>query len=148
MLLGYIEFWGCGNKCSGEISLPKADWGTWTQLSQGDTFLRSAYVVYDLDNQEISLGNTLFNVTDSTIREIGTGKSAVPDATGAASAVTAALASGTDTNRGNSPPVITGAVTGSPPSSPTGTKNTAPSLYPSFISILLLFTTLFISLVL
>jgi len=114
----------------------------------GDTFLRSAYVVYDLDNQEISLGNTLFNVTDSTIREIGTGKSAVPDATGAASAVTAALASGTDTIRGNSPPIITGAVTGSPPSSPTGTKNTAPSLYPSFISMLLLFTTLFISLVL
>ena len=30
----------------------------------GDTFLRSAYVVYDLDNAEISLANIHFNVTD------------------------------------------------------------------------------------
>lgn len=36
----------------------------------GDTFLRSAYVVYDLDNKQISLAQTVFNATDSNIVEI------------------------------------------------------------------------------
>ncbi|KAH0538745.1 hypothetical protein FGG08_004699 [Glutinoglossum americanum] len=48
----------------------------------GDTFLRSAYVVYDLDNNQISLAQTNFNSTQDNIKEIGTGPSAVPDATG------------------------------------------------------------------
>lgn len=30
----------------------------------GDTFLRSAYIVYDLDNAEVSLANVHFNVTN------------------------------------------------------------------------------------
>jgi len=47
----------------------------------GDTFLRSAYVVYDLANNEISLAQTKFNVTTSEILEIGTGTSSVPGAT-------------------------------------------------------------------
>lgn len=47
----------------------------------GDTFLRSAYVVYDLDNNEISLANTDFNSTTEHILEIGTGRGAVPGAT-------------------------------------------------------------------
>ncbi|KAI0976918.1 aspartic peptidase domain-containing protein [Xylaria arbuscula] len=33
----------------------------------GDTFLRSAYVVYDLENNEIALANTDFNATSSKI---------------------------------------------------------------------------------
>lgn len=36
----------------------------------GDTFLRSAYVVYDLDNKQISIAQTVFNATDSNIVEI------------------------------------------------------------------------------
>ncbi|GAM38466.1 yapsin [Talaromyces pinophilus] len=36
----------------------------------GDTFLRSAYVVYDLDNKQISLAQTVFNATDSNVVEI------------------------------------------------------------------------------
>lgn len=40
----------------------------------GDTFLRSAYVVYDLDNMEISLAQTVFNATDSNIVEISKSK--------------------------------------------------------------------------
>ncbi|OKL56473.1 hypothetical protein UA08_08199 [Talaromyces atroroseus] len=36
----------------------------------GDTFLRSAYVVYDLTNKQISLAQTVFNATDSNIVEI------------------------------------------------------------------------------
>ena len=57
----------------------------------GDTFLRSAYVVYDLANNEISLAQTDFNATDSNVKEIGTGTSSVPDATPVANAVTAAV---------------------------------------------------------
>ncbi|KAK0630581.1 aspartic peptidase domain-containing protein [Bombardia bombarda] len=63
----------------------------------GDTFLRSAYVVYDLDNNQISLAPTRFNTTASRVVEIGTGEGAVPDATLVANAVTATagLRSGT-----------------------------------------------------
>lgn len=57
----------------------------------GDTFLRSAYVVYDLANNEISLGQTNYNATDSNIMEIGTGADSVPSATGVANAVSAVL---------------------------------------------------------
>lgn len=62
----------------------------------GDTFLRSAYVVYDLDNNEISLAQTNFNATSSNVVEIGTGTTAVPDATLVASpvAATAGIAQG------------------------------------------------------
>jgi hypothetical protein len=49
----------------------------------GDTFLRSAYVVFDLANNEISLAQSNFDATGSHILEIGTGKNAVPSATGA-----------------------------------------------------------------
>lgn len=55
----------------------------------GDTFLRSAYVVYDLDNNEISLAQTRFNATGSDIVEIGSGTSAVPSASGVNNAVSA-----------------------------------------------------------
>lgn len=36
----------------------------------GDTFLRSAYVVYDLKNDQISLAQTKFNTTESKIVEL------------------------------------------------------------------------------
>ncbi|KAI5210417.1 acid protease [Aureobasidium subglaciale] len=51
----------------------------------GDTFLRSAYVVYDITNNEISLAQTNFNSTTNNIMEIT--NSSIPDATGVASAV-------------------------------------------------------------
>ncbi|ERF70112.1 hypothetical protein EPUS_00299 [Endocarpon pusillum Z07020] len=47
----------------------------------GDTFLRSAYVVYDLDNNQISLAQTNFNSTTDNIKEIEVGPTGVPDAT-------------------------------------------------------------------
>lgn len=46
----------------------------------GDTFLRSAYVVYDLDNDEISIAQTNFNSTTDRILEITAGPDAVPNA--------------------------------------------------------------------
>lgn len=55
----------------------------------GDTFLRSAYVVYDLANNEISLAATAFNATESRVQEIGTGTNSVPGATRVQNAVAA-----------------------------------------------------------
>ncbi|CAJ2510049.1 Uu.00g059490.m01.CDS01 [Anthostomella pinea] len=64
----------------------------------GDTFLRSAYVVYDIDNNEISLAQTNFNSTESNVQEIGTG-STIPDATAVTNAVSAT--EGVATSSGN-----------------------------------------------
>ncbi len=64
---------------------------TWNLLSSGDpsqpillgdSFLRSAYVVYDLTNNQIGMAPTVFNTTNSNVVEI-TG-SAVPSATATA----------------------------------------------------------------
>lgn len=60
----------------------------------GDTFLRSAYVVYDLANNEISLANTNFNSSSDNILEIGTGTDAVPGATEVSNPVTSVVAAG------------------------------------------------------
>ncbi|KAI0114987.1 acid protease [Daldinia grandis] len=54
----------------------------------GDTFLRSAYVVYDLDNNEISIAPTNFNTTESNVQQIPSG-TGIPDATAVANAVQA-----------------------------------------------------------
>jgi hypothetical protein len=39
----------------------------------GDSFLRSAYVVYDLENNEIAIGQTVFNSTSSNVKAIPSG---------------------------------------------------------------------------
>jgi hypothetical protein len=51
----------------------------------GDTFLRSAYVVYDLQNNQISIAQTDFNATSSNVVEITAG--GVPGASMVASPV-------------------------------------------------------------
>lgn len=53
----------------------------------GDTFLRSAYVVYDLDSNEIGLANAKYNVTTSNVVEIQSGS--IPSATKASNPVAA-----------------------------------------------------------
>lgn len=58
----------------------------------GDTFLRSAYVVYDLANNEISLASTNFNSMGDNVLEIGT--NAVPGATAVANPVTGVAVAG------------------------------------------------------
>ncbi|EED16393.1 yapsin, putative [Talaromyces stipitatus ATCC 10500] len=74
--------------------------GTGSQASSqlpvilGDTFLRSAYVVYDLENKQISLAQTVFNATDSNVVEI---TSASP----VASVVTGAVVTQTATGNPN-----------------------------------------------
>jgi hypothetical protein len=54
----------------------------------GDTFLRSAYVVYDLSNKEIALAQANLNATDSHILEI-TKSSGIPLVSGVASQMSA-----------------------------------------------------------
>ena len=77
----------------------------------GDTFLRSAYIVYDLDNNEISLAQTVFNATANDVREIGTGSSAVPGATPVKNPVTD-VAGATDGARlGGASATISGGLT-------------------------------------
>ena len=49
----------------------------------GDSFLRSAYVVYDLDKNQIGLAQTNFNATGSDIQEIGISIPATTTATSA-----------------------------------------------------------------
>lgn len=67
----------------------------------GDTFLRSAYVVYDLSNNQISLASTNFNSTTSNVQEISTGSSGIPGASLVANAVsTLAVATGGARNGG------------------------------------------------
>lgn len=60
------------------LGLAPADGGT---AVLGDTFLRSAYLVYDLANHEISIAQSRFNVTASNVVEIQAGPSGVPSAT-------------------------------------------------------------------
>ncbi|KAK1753608.1 putative aspartic-type endopeptidase opsB [Echria macrotheca] len=50
----------------------------------GDTFLRSAYVVYDLTNDQISLAQSNMNSTKENIIEIPKGATAIPSVTGQA----------------------------------------------------------------
>jgi hypothetical protein len=52
----------------------------------GDSFLRSAYVVYDLENNEIAIGQTVFNATSSNIKPIPSG-SGLPGVSSVATAV-------------------------------------------------------------
>lgn len=54
----------------------------------GDTFLRSAYVVYDLQNNEISIAQTRFNSTTDNIQEIVNGTTPVPGAVAASTTIT------------------------------------------------------------
>lgn len=62
----------------------------------GDTFLRSAYVVYDLANNMIALANTDFNATATNVVAFASQKAAIPSA----SAVSSTAASVTQTATG------------------------------------------------
>jgi hypothetical protein len=78
----------------------------------GDTFLRSAYVVYDLSNNEISLAQTDFNSTSDNIQEITNGTSGVPGATTVANAVTTVVAGTGGARLGGPTSALTGSISG------------------------------------
>ncbi|KAF3915514.1 Candidapepsin-8 [Orbilia brochopaga] len=44
----------------------------------GDTFLRSAYIVYDLDNNRIAMAQTEFDPSGQNVVEIGVGQDSIP----------------------------------------------------------------------
>ncbi|KAF7550213.1 hypothetical protein G7046_g8080 [Stylonectria norvegica] len=56
--------------------------GTGTNVL-GDTFMRSAYLVFDLDNNEVSMAQSAFGATGSDIVEIGSGDNSIPSTTDA-----------------------------------------------------------------
>ncbi|KAJ0272665.1 hypothetical protein COL940_010318 [Colletotrichum noveboracense] len=56
----------------------------------GDTFLRSAYVVYDETNQQVGIAQANLNSTRSNIIELRADETALPTATGVASQVSTA----------------------------------------------------------
>lgn len=76
----------------------------------GDTFLRSAYVVYDLQNNQISLAQTDFNATSSNVVEITA--SGVPGATMVASPVSTL---GVSTSGGRGPQVTAASIAAAAP---------------------------------
>jgi len=51
----------------------------------GDTFLRSAYVVYDLKNNVVAIAQTNFNSTDSNVIDFKADQTAIPAVSGVAS---------------------------------------------------------------
>jgi hypothetical protein len=73
----------------------------------GDTFLRSAYVVYDLDNNRIALAQTDFDSTGSNVVAFASGGAAIPSASSAPNE-----AAVTQTASGNPKVGITATVTG------------------------------------
>src|SRR2546423_1866773 len=74
----------------------------------GDTFLRSAYVVYDLSKNEISLAQTDFSTSSGNIGEISNGTSGVPDAIAVASPVTSVVVGTGGARLGGPTPSATG----------------------------------------
>lgn len=87
----------------------------------GDTFLRSAYVVYDLQNNQISLAQTRFNSTQSSIQEIVNGTTPVPGAVAASTTITSV--------RNVATGIIRNTVSGS---NPTALPNAAPAMPAAF----------------
>lgn len=86
----------------------------------GDTFLRSAYVVYDLQNNQISLAQTNFNSSSDNVVEITSGTS-IPSATLATNAVTSVTAQATG-GRINGAITITSTLGGAAPTAAIGYK--------------------------
>ena len=98
----------------------------------GDTFLRSAYVVYDLDNRQVSIAPTRFDATSSNVQEIRAGSNGVPNVASTASAASiSATATGVQT--------LGIEATGSPDA--LGNGGAASSLSPSGLPPLAQFTT-------
>ncbi|CAK1358243.1 unnamed protein product [Cercospora beticola] len=87
----------------------------------GDTFLRSAYVVYDLARNEISLAQTVFNSTDDNIVEL-TNNTEVPSEAGNGGETIAATAVGAS-NTGSPGPLLSSTTRPSANPSPTGGDN-------------------------
>lgn len=82
-----------GEELTNDDGSPKCVFGIMPSNTElvllGDTFLRSAYVVYDLANNQVSLAQTDFNATSSHLVEIGKGKGWIPNGSSAANSAQA-----------------------------------------------------------
>ena len=94
----------------------------------GDTFLRSAYVVYDLDNNRIALAQTNFNSTSSNIVPFASRGASIPSASVVASQV---QVSGTATGILPVTAAGTATITGGATYNPTATGYSAASGFQS-----------------
>lgn len=56
----------------------------------GDSFLRSAYVVYDLENEEIAIAQTNFDATSANVEAFSVSSSGIPNAVSTATAASVA----------------------------------------------------------
>ena len=111
--------------------LPLITNGGFSPILLGDSFLRNAYVVYDLSNNEIALAQTVFEATSSNIMEITNGTNSqdgIPSVTAAPSIVTGV-------------PTPTGSI--SPTGIPSGTSTAFNSLSVCILFGVLVSTTLF-----
>ncbi|KAI1170426.1 aspartic peptidase domain-containing protein [Nemania sp. FL0916] len=130
----------------------------------GDTFLRSAYVVYDLNNKKIGLAQANVNATGTNVMEITT--SGIPLVSGVAAQETPTPSSRSDDqgdnqdddqddnhhdqgggNQGGNDTAADGnSGTGSPPADPSSSSNAAPRTVPALnweATAVLLVTTFF-----
>lgn len=81
--------------------------GSTAEIVLGDTFLRSAYVVYDLENREVSIAQVQYNATCTSVEAIS---DSVPSATKAANIASLTYTGLDPSNTGNiAAPLVTGA---------------------------------------
>ena len=84
---------GSSTGCLFGVVAQDASSSTSTDFALGDTFLRSAYAVYDLAGGEIALAQTNFDAGAPNVKEISSG-GGIPDAAGAAPSPTIGVSGG------------------------------------------------------
>ncbi|KAM5346757.1 hypothetical protein ACJ41O_009762 [Fusarium nematophilum] len=108
----------------------------------GDTFLRSAYVVYDLANQQLGIAEANLNTDDSDIVELKANDSDLPDVSGVASKSNpSATATASDDSASGSRPTVTvtaGSDASAGQSGDDGDDNAAGHLVPAFMATLMM----------
>ncbi|PMD39513.1 acid protease [Hyaloscypha variabilis F] len=77
-----------------EDSLPSS------YMSLGNTFLRSAYAVFDLDHNQTALAQTMFGVTESNIVELSASETGIPTLSGVAASSTSTPGGGSTSGSG------------------------------------------------
>ncbi|CAK7232572.1 hypothetical protein SBRCBS47491_008316 [Sporothrix bragantina] len=107
-LFGFQDLSSASSSSSSKLSIISAATSS-SYVLLGDTFLRSAYAVYDLTNNEIALAQSNLNTTTSNVVELQASDSGIPTLTGVKSQqTTAASSSGSSTTGGGNGGTTTG----------------------------------------
>ncbi|CAK7206587.1 hypothetical protein SEUCBS139899_009386 [Sporothrix eucalyptigena] len=99
-LFGFQDIGSASSSSLSAIAASSVSSSTYALL--GDTFLRSAYAVYDLTNNEIALAQSNLNSTSSNVVELEASSSGIPTLTGVKSQQTSSSSSGSSTTGGSS----------------------------------------------